>query len=144
MGCVLRASGSAFEPDAFLKGSTLSPSKVWRKGEARPRIGQMDGTTRSASGINVAVSNADFSDLRQQVQDAIGFLQSNRIELVPLTSFPGVEDVSLDFGIVWRHDVLTQTDSLPSELVRLAGELRLGVEISHYPISDEAEAQEAH
>ena len=141
MGCVLRAFGSTFDPDAFLKGSTLLPSKVWRKGEARGRSG---GDVRRSSGVNVAVSDADMTDLRQQARDAISFLQSNKGDLARLVSFPGVEGVGLDFGIAWRQDVVTQTDSLPPELVRLAGELGLGVEISHYPISDEAEAAQRH
>jgi hypothetical protein len=93
--------------------------------------------------VNVAVSDADLTDLRQQARDAIGFLQSNKGELARLVSFPGVEGVELDFGIAWRQDVVTQTDSLPRELVRLAGELGLGVEISHYPASDETEAAQS-
>jgi hypothetical protein len=127
MGCVLRAFGSSFEPDAFLKGSALSPSKVWRKGEPRVRPGEV----RRSSGVNIAVSDADMADLRQQARDAIAFLQKNKGELARLVSFPGVEGVGLDFGIAWKQDVVTQTDSLPPELVRLAGELGLGVEISH-------------
>jgi hypothetical protein len=139
LGCVLRAFGAEFEPDVFLKGSTLIATKVWRKGDTRLRDGRKGAAVQVTAGINVGISDADLGDLRQQVQDAIGFLQSNREELVRLTSFPGVEDVWLDFGIAWRQDVVTQTDSLSPNLVRLAGELGLGVEISHYPVSDEAE-----
>ena len=59
-------------------------------------------------------------------------------ELARLRQEPGVEGMTLDFGIEWR-DVAAQFDHLPPTLVRLAGALGLGLEISHYPVEEEAE-----
>ncbi len=51
--------------------------------------------------------------------------------------WPGVQAVDLDFGIE-RRDVAVQCDRLPPELVRLAGSLGLGIELSQYPPAVEA------
>jgi hypothetical protein len=53
---------------------------------------------------------------------------------------PGVDGVGLDFGIVWRQDTVTQTDSLPPELIRFAGELGLGVEYRTISAQTKSEA----
>lgn len=47
----------------------------------------------------------------------------------------------LDFGYYLRLDgqrVLVQCDFLPSELLKLAGELGIGIELSLYPKVDKA------
>ncbi len=64
------------------------------------------------------------------------FLRSEAKQVRRLVEWPGVEGVTLDFGIEWR-DVAAHCDHLPAELVRLAGELGLALEVSHYPISAE-------
>jgi hypothetical protein len=85
--------------------------------------------------VNIRVSDADFDDLAQQVQDVIGFLGRYADDVRRLVAFPGVEGVDLDFGIR-RRDVAGQYDSFPPGLVSLAGSLGLGLTISHYEISD--------
>lgn len=132
MGCVLRAWGSNFEPDLFLENSTLSPGKIWRKGELRTGRG-----VHVTSGFNVSVSVADMMEFDEQKHDAIIFLRANQGELARLVSFAGVDGVALDFGIAWKQDVVTQTDSLPPDLVRLVGEIGLHLDISHYPVGEE-------
>jgi hypothetical protein len=140
MGCILRVFGSTFVPTEFLKDSALSPSKVWRKGEPR-LVGKRAGNDiEDTSGMNVVVSNADVGDFRQQARDAIVFLHGNKSDLLRLISLPGVEEVGLDFAVAWPEGVVTHTDYLPPELIRLAGELGLAIEVSHYPLSDEATA----
>ena len=55
--------------------------------------------------------------------------------------WPGVEAVDLDFGFE-RRDVAVQCDRLPPALVRLAGSLGLGIELSQYWASgDEPDAE---
>jgi hypothetical protein len=48
-----------------------------------------------------------------------------------LAGWPGIECVTLE-----RRDVAVQCDELPAVLVRLAGSLGLGIELSHYPARD--------
>ena len=141
MSCVLRASGRVFEPDEFLKASTLAPTRVWRRGDARASGARQRADVSTTSGMTISVSGADLAAFQQQIHDAIAFLRSNSVELARLVSFSGVEDVSLDFASAWNDEAVTHTDALPSELIRLAGQIGLGIEVSHYPVSDEGSAR---
>jgi hypothetical protein len=124
--CVLRADGDSFEPREFLLLSTLDPCNVFRKGERKSET-----TTWHSSGLTVPVSECEFDDFEGQIRDAISFLTVHKDELWRLRSFPGVDEVELDFP-VHRRDVFVQSQSFPSELVALAGELGLGLELSIY------------
>jgi hypothetical protein len=132
MSAVLRAYGASFDVDAFLKDSRLSPSRVWRIGEPSSRSG---ASPNRSSGLTVAVSEAEMSNLSHQIQETVAFLQSHVDELARLVAFAGVDEIGIDFAVSWRDDVVTQTDSLSAELVGLAGRLGLGIDISHYPVS---------
>jgi hypothetical protein len=141
MSCVLRAAGPEFDVAAFLATSMLVPSTTYHRGEpvlaTRP-----EGKKCKASGIVVSVSEAPWSNLPAQVADAEQFLRENRQELSRLRSFPGVEDMALDFPIYQRvgEKVWMQTDSFPASLVAIAGALGLGLELSIYPpATDESE-----
>jgi hypothetical protein len=138
--CVLRASGAEFEPDAFLEGSSLEPTKVHKKGEPRLLRSKPDGPNHERSGITVAVSDASWSDLSAQVADAERFLEDYAAEIERLAHAPGVACLVLDFPIESRIDgssVVAQSDRFPASLVRLAGQLGLALELSIYPLSDD-------
>ena len=85
-----------------------------------------------ASGFNLVASEANFSSLQVQVADAILFLEQNQGELARLTAFPGIEILSLDFGIVER-DVAAQSESFPPELLRIVGSLGIWLEFTLSP-----------
>lgn len=51
-------------------------------------------------------------------------------------SFDGVDGAYLDFGIEWRN-VAVQCDFFPADLVKLAREIGLGLELSQSPPQDE-------
>jgi hypothetical protein len=124
-GCVLRASGDDFQPETFLQGSSLSPCKVFRKGDRKSESRSWD-----TSGITVVVSEAS-DDFAQQVADAIEFIKSNRAEMLRLQDSAGLEGMSLDFGVNRRKGFL-QSHLFPPELIRLASELSLALEVSIY------------
>jgi hypothetical protein len=88
-------------------------------------------TTWDSSGLTVPVSQCEFNDFQGQVRDSISFLRVNKDELLRVRSFPGVDGMLLDFSVD-RRDVLVQSQSFPSELVALAGEFGLGLELSIY------------
>ena len=85
------------------------------------------------------VSDADFDNFKVQIEDAISFLRSNETDVKLLMSEPDASG-ELDFGIEWR-EIASQVDTLPSTLVRLAGELGLDIALSHYPTSEESNAK---
>lgn len=119
MSCVLRVSGPGVK--ASLAKISLKPYRV------------EDGAA------HFEVSDADFSDFKAQVKDAIDFLQSQMTDVKLMMSEPDASGV-LDFAIEWR-DVSVQFDSFPAALVREAGSLGLALELSHYPVSEERNAE---
>jgi hypothetical protein len=138
MSAVIRAYGAEFDVDAFLVGCALPICAVKRRGEPVFAASQPNGRRHDRSGIHVPASNADFDEFSRQVSEAIKFLHANRDQILRLCSFPGVDGVTLDFGIA-RRDVLAQFDHLPAELIQIAGSLRLGIELSQYPVQENSE-----
>jgi len=132
MPTVLRAYGAEFDADAFVAGCTLPVCAVKRRGEPVFPASQPDGRRHEWSGVHVPTSDADFSEFQRQVEESVAFLRDHEAEIRRLCEFPGVEQVTLDFGIE-RRDVPVQCDHLSAALVRVAGTLGLEIEVSHYP-----------
>ena len=123
---LLRATGDEFDPESFLRESTLHPCNVFHKGSRRS-----EKSVGETSGITVPTSGAEMDQFEKQVEDSLEFLRSNQAELSRLKSFEGVEELRLDFGVS-RKDLFGQYQFLPPELVSLAGQLGLGLEVSIY------------
>jgi hypothetical protein len=140
MSCVLRASGTNFEVDEFLKTSSLDALTVFHRGEGQRRGSVMTQRRTEQSGVNVSVSTREFSDLRGQIEDAVEFLSENEEELRRLRDFPGLERMDLDFPVEDR-DVVFQSDGFPPRLLSLLGALRIGLVVSRHPAYWEVEAQ---
>lgn len=137
MSCVLRASGTNFDVDEFLKTSSLDALTAFHRGAVQFPTSSV--TCKSEySGMNVSVSTREVSDLRGQVKDAIEFLSNNDRELRRLRDFPGLQRMDLDFPIEDR-DVMYQRDAFPHKLLSLLGELRIGLIVSRYPAHSGAE-----
>ena len=135
MSCVLRARGISFAVDEFLAGSALKPIAIFRRGELRLPASHPEGPKLCASGFHVVASEADFSNLEIQIADAIHFLEHNQGELTRLVSFPGVENLSLDFGIEER-DVAAQSEHFPPNFLRIVGNLGIWLEFTLYPCQE--------
>lgn len=135
MSAVLRAYGAGFDVAAFLAGCSMPVCAVKRRGEPVFPASQPNGRRHKQSGIHVSASDAGFEEFPRQVEEAAAFLRANAEQIRRLVMFPGVEGVTLDFGIV-RRNVAVQSDHLPVDLVRLAGSLGLAIELSHYPASE--------
>ena len=133
MGCILRANGENFGVDDFLNQTALIPCNVYRKGEPK-----FPGNKKicKTSGLSINVSDAEFSDLQGQIQEATAFLKICKSEIRALCQYAGVEDVCLDFGIEQRDDAIVQFEYFPPTLITLAGRLGLGLEISFYPSAE--------
>lgn len=140
MSCVLRASGTYFEVDEFLKTSTLDVLTAFRRGAVQ--FPTLSITRKSEySGMSVSVSTRETSDLNGQIEDAISFLSENEQELKRLRNFPGLERMDLDFPIEDR-EVVYQRDAFPPQLLSLLGKLHIGLIISRYPTPALTEARE--
>jgi hypothetical protein len=134
MPVVLRAGGAEFDVDRYSAGSPLPVCACHRRGEIT-----RGGRVLAASCVSIDVSDVDFDDLAKQIADAIRFFHTYNLPLRRLMSAPGVEDLTLDFGVA-RRDVAVQCDRLPAELVQLCGRYGMGIEMSYYPPLDSVEA----
>lgn len=138
MSCILRVAGKDLNLKALL-GINIVPDSTWEKGEPRSPS-KPDGKKNSDSGANYVVSEADFDEFELQKNDAITFLMDNKNQIQEIMKLPGNDGAVLDFAIN-RRDVFVQYDNFPPKLIRLAGNLNLGIELSQYPISEDDEAE---
>lgn len=129
MSCVLRIGGRDVDADALLASVNLPAYRVDRKGE--PRLLRNRGPFEEST-IHVEVSGAAFADLAAQVADAVGFLRENADAVRTAVRFPGVGHATLDFAVEAK-DVAIDSTYLPPDLLRLAGDLGVGIELSVYP-----------
>lgn len=139
MSCVLRASGTYFDVDEFLKTSTLDVLTAFHRGEGQFSTSSVTRRSEQA-GMTVIVSTREFSDLRGEIEDAIAFLKHNDQELRRLRDFPGLQRMEMDFPIEDR-DTVYQRDAFPHELLLLLGNLRIGLMISRHPSPTGAEGR---
>ena len=136
MSCILRISGKDLKLKDLLE-IDLIPDSTWAKGV--PKFSRKpDGQKNITSGARYVVSDDDFDAFGQQKLDALKFLKLYKKQLQKIMNLPHIEGGTLDFGIEWR-DLPIQCYNLPSNLVKLAGELELGIELTQYPPDNEGE-----
>ena len=111
-GCVLRAAGPSFTPSDFV--ARFPVAYVITRGNA----------------LNIPISDRDGDEFDGQVADAIEYLKVHEEAIRVLLSQTGIR-ANLDFG-VWNKEQWSQNCHFPKELVKLAGALNLGLEISMY------------
>lgn len=135
MSCILRAGGDDFDVDGFIAKASLEIDSLWRKGEKRfPKSATSE--INQSSGIRVVASEADFSQLAEQIEDVISFLRQNLEQVKLLASFPGVEGTVLDFGAeIYPPGWASFT--FPAALLALAGEAGVSLCLSVYPTDKE-------
>ncbi|KIA82474.1 hypothetical protein [Flavobacterium sp. AED] len=141
MSCILRIEGDNFKVHEFLKQTNLQPYIAYLKGDEL-------GFTRSGintyqiNGCSFDLSKADFDRFDIQKKDALNFLEMHfeKLKLLPEYGLLIDEVPIIDFGIFTRmFDVTVQSDYLEPKLLKLAGELNFGIEISQYIQSENEE-----
>jgi hypothetical protein len=122
--CVLRATGDNFNPTDFLQNTSIAPCNIFQKGERKSKSSYWN-----TSGITVDISlENDFS---RQIADAIVFLKTFGAEINRLKECPGLERMSLDFGVN-NKSAFVQSYAFPIELIGLAFNFAIELEISIY------------
>ena len=85
---ILFAHGEDFDADAFLKATSLTFEKVWRRGEAKhPGWDVLHET----SGVEKVLGDGRLIHLPEQERIACEFLRANRDSLRDLASWPGAK-----------------------------------------------------
>ena len=138
MSCILRIIVNDIAFDEMLS-IPLEPDSFWRKGESSPSKNSTDKKFKDSGG-NYVVSDAEFEEFAQQKQDAFEYLMHNKTQIRQIMSLSGAQG-TLDFGIIWR-DVAVQCDHFPAELIRIAGELGLAIELTQYPPSEDEDDED--
>ena len=143
MSCILRIDGKSFNVDDFLKSTGLKPYKIFRIGE-KIKIGKKK--VEDSNGCSFDLSKADFKNFEQLKKDAAEFLKINFEQLKTVFSFGllAEENPIIDFGITTKmHEVFfVHSNYLQPELLKLAGNLNFGIEISQYqPSTEDYESQ---
>jgi hypothetical protein len=123
---MLRVAGKDLNLRDLLEIS-LKPDSTWEKGSRKSK-----NTKNASSGARYVVSEAEFDQFEQQKLDAIKFMKRNKDRIQEIMNLHGIDGADLDFGI-YRRDVPVQCDNFPPHLVKLAGNLGLGIELSQYP-----------
>ena len=141
MSCYLRFSGAGLDVDAFLADCGLAPFRLWRRGEAR-FPGKPQSRLQSNSGATFLVSEADFSELARQCDDALAFLRTHEARLARLVSFAGVEAAIMDFGVATTPPHWASFAFAPDLLAALAA-VKVTLGLSVYPQDDDAQAADA-
>lgn len=143
MSCILTIRGEHLNIEDFIQTTGLKPYKKFFKGEPRIRTNP-EGKKHPFSGLSIKVSDADFNQLDKQIEDTIQFLRSNKEKLQYISTTKEVDFATLDFAIEIRIDlerVVYQFEHFPSELLKLAGNLGIGLDISLYPPPSEDEEE---
>jgi hypothetical protein len=135
MSCILRAGGENFDVEKFMELCTMKPDSFWKKGEQRFPKSNTNLKLNENSGIRFLVSGADFSELPQQIEDAIIYFTANHSEIAKLSSFQGVEGTVLDFGLEIQP-LGWSSFTLPPNLMRLVGGANVSLCISVYPFDE--------
>lgn len=131
MSCILRITGKDFDVDVFVLQSKISPYDKFYKG--LPRIeSKPESEKLNFSGCSLEVSKAGFDNFKQQIQDAIDYLNSHQQELQYINTTPEIQYATLDFGVEYDTNKFTQTQYLPKELLKLCADLGIDIEISIY------------
>jgi len=86
--------------------------------------------------ISFDVSQKEWDDFKGQVNDAILFLEKYSAQIKKLFATHLVTDACLDFPLWSRLDknIVNQNDYIPKELIRIAGDLNLSIEMSIYAL----------
>ncbi len=130
--CVLRVSSQTASFKGFLASSRLPAYATFDKGEVAEK---RSGRTHAHYGLKCGVSDRAWDDLPGQVQDAIAFLRKHEGALRALLASCPVDDIRLDFPHTARlsEEVAVQCDYFPPALIRLAGALGIGLELTLFP-----------
>lgn len=135
MPCILRVSGDQLDIDFLLQKVGLEPDRVWYKGEPKFKSSP-EGRKVPTSGASFYVSGAGMDEFKVQVEEATSFVTENIADIQVLASGAGVDEIALDFGIE-RRNTFIHSDYLPASFIKISGEARIGIELSHYPCSED-------
>jgi hypothetical protein len=140
--CVLHVKSESVSLAEFLRETMLPVYQSHEKGDIRAR-GKRE--PYGDYGFSCNVSEREWTDLAGQIEDAHQFLRQYENELRTLISSHAIDDIRMDFPYSCRLDerISMQCDYFPPEFLYLAGNLGIGIELSHYPPTEDTDSEPA-
>jgi len=137
--CIFHVSSKSDSFKQFLATyPDLPVYQAHEKGDI-PKIKQ-DEQPHEDYGFSCEVSDREWSDMEGQIVDMISFLEVYTPYLQQLKDSHNIDDWRFDlpYESLLSDERFTQFDYLPPKLMRLAGALEIGIELSLYaPSPDE-------
>jgi len=137
MSCILRVDGSELNLDDCLADIRLTAYAKYRKGEPTKSVLQR-GQLNDSSGFKLLAS--DSNDVSIQIDEALMFLKEHHPSLKTLSVRPDIETTTLDFAWyfpVGKNGAAAQFRTFPPDLLRLCGDLKIGIEVSVYATAED-------
>ena len=139
--CIFHVMSKNTSFKKFLEDNPELPVyQAHEKGDKR-KIGADENPYYEDSGFSCDVSDRPWHDTEGQIVDMISFLEVYSHYLLNLKETHQIDDWRFDLPYECRLDddaFFTQCDYLPPKLMRLAGVLEIGIELSLYwPNSDD-------
>ncbi len=133
--CVLRVESKTTSFTEFLKKTDLAVYRSHSKGD-RMNFGKR--LPYEDYGFSCKVSKKDWDDFEGQTDDALAYLKKHYNDLSTLIQTHSVDDIRFDIPYwgprPWNGvTLMVSSRYLPPELLKLAGELGIGIELSLYP-----------
>jgi hypothetical protein len=139
MECVLRVYGQAFDVNGFLVDSPWRPNPVYHRGEKQLSLRGFEVLEFSGFVLSVPGSDILGEAFADHASAVLKFLEENHSECERLKAFPGIEGRTLDFASPLREDQPMRSHHIPLELVRVAADLGIALEITVYVVSAEGQ-----
>ena len=139
--CELRVTSKSSSFKAFLEKSKAPVYQSHEKGDL-PEVGLK--SPYEDYGFSCDVSEGEWDDLSGQFEDAFNFLKKYEPEIQDLIQQYSIDDIRLDFPYECRLDeqIFMQSDYLPPNLLYIAGKLGIGIELSHYAVSEDHDSEQ--
>lgn len=138
--CMFHVTSKSESFKEFIKITSLPILWSYEKGDERAK-GKRPPWDQY--GFACSASDKDWDDFPGQVDDAIKFLKDNFDELDKLVKLFKIDHIRFDFPVesqLVKKDLFSQCDFLPSELIKLASQFNMGIEISQYWPTEEDES----
>jgi hypothetical protein len=131
MPCVLWMTCDC-SSEELIEATGLQPYKIIEKGSDVETKAGTKHYEQTVCGFDVSAK--DFTDFKGQVSDATEYLEVNRGKLEKAEGLTGLS-AKLDFGYYSQFvdtNILAQYDTIPHRLMKLAGGLKIDIELSQY------------
>ena len=129
--CILKVYSDNESFESFSQITDIPVYSLYNKGE---RKNEKTDDIHTDFRISFDVSEKEWDDIEGQIDDAILFLNKYKEQIQDLLTRHSISDAYLDFSLWSRlnDNVVNQNDYLPRELVKIAGNLNIGIEMGIY------------